>query len=356
MILELRRLGCLAVLTLVLAVTPSLVGRKAHGQAIQEQTVQAASLVLNEAMSTAGSQIPAAMLADCHGVAIVPNVIKGGFIVGARHGKGILCVRDSNGVWHAPVFMTLTGGNIGWQIGVQSSDVVLVFKTARSVQGILAGKLTIGGDAAAAAGPVGRQAAIATDGQLKAEIYTYSRSRGLFAGVSIDGSVLRVDQLSTGAYYRSPTPGTPPVIPPSALQLTQTIAAYAGSTVAPIAAEQIPNAGPSMAQQYGASESDVLRNQLLQLAPELFELLDPQWKSFLALPLTPQGGSTMDPQQFNQALKNYDLVATDPRFASLASRPEFRSVHGLLKHYQHALAPNPTTLQLPPPPTAMLVP
>lgn len=370
MIQRLKRFGFLAVTALSLLT--AMIGPQAHGQVIEEQTVQAASLVLNEALSTPGNQIPAAMLADCHGVAIVPNVIKGGFIIGARHGKGILCVRDADGVWHAPVFMTLTGGNIGWQIGVQSSDIVLVFKTARSVEGILSGKLTIGGDAAAAAGPVGRQTAIATDGQLKAEIYTYSRSRGLFAGVSIDGSILRVDQLSTGAYYRSPVPGQPAAIPASALKLTQTIAAYAGNQVKldpaqPAQSQAIPNAdaalsqGPSLAQQpafaqqYGASESEVLRNQLLQLSPELFELLDPQWKSFLALPLTPQGGVAPNPQQVSQALKNYNLIATDPRFASLAARPEFSSVHGLLKHYEHALTPSPTTLQLPPPPTAMPV-
>lgn len=323
----------------------------AFGQAIEEQTVQAAGTVLNEAMSTTLNHIPAAMLADCHGVAIVPNVIKGGFIVGARHGKGLLFIRGSDGVWHAPVFITLTGGNIGWQIGVQSSDIVLVFKTARSVQGILSGKLTIGGDAAAAAGPVGRETGIATDAHLKAEIYTYSRSRGLFAGVSIDGSVVRVDQLSTGSYYRSPAPGQPAAIPPSALALTQTIAAYAGhAVVAPLPQQA---SAPAMAQQYGASETDVLRNQLLQLAPELFELLDVQWKTFLALPLTAQGTGHPDPKLVSQALKNYDLIATDPRFASLAARPEFRSVHGLLKHYEHALAPNAAVLQLPPPPAAV---
>jgi lipid-binding SYLF domain-containing protein len=355
--------------------TPVLFSQQAFGQAVEEQTVQAAGTVLNEAMSSSLNRIPAAMLADCYGVAIVPNVIKGGFIVGARHGKGILFVRGSDGVWHAPVFITLTGGNIGWQIGVQSSDIVLVFKTERSVQGILSGKLTIGGDAAAAAGPVGRETAVATDARLKAEIYTYSRSRGLFAGVSIDGSVVRVDQLSTGSYYRSPAPGQPVVIPPSALALTQTISSYAGPVAA---AGQVPLEGqtvaapltqqpadqafsnqsalapqPALAQQYGASESDILRNQLLELSPGLFKLLDPQWKTFLALPLTPQANGQPDPKLVSQALKNYDTIATDPQFASLAARPEFRSVHGLLKHYEHALKPNSSALELPPPPPAI---
>ena len=94
-------------------------------------------------------------------------------------GRGVLFLRDANGAWHAPVFIALTGGNVGWQVGVQSSDIILVFKTAKSVQGIVSGKLTLGADAAAAAGPVGRQAAAATDGRLQAEIYSYSRSRGI---------------------------------------------------------------------------------------------------------------------------------------------------------------------------------
>jgi lipid-binding SYLF domain-containing protein len=180
---------------------------EALAQQQQEQTIQAAAAVLNETMSTPGNRIPQAMLADAHGVAIIPNVIKGGFVVGARHGRGVLFIREADGVWHAPVFITLTGGNIGWQAGLQSSDIILVFKTQQSIQGILSGKLTLGADAAAAAGPVGRQTAMATDGKLSAEIYTYSRSRGLFAGVSIDGSVLRIDQLATGAYYQSSAVG-----------------------------------------------------------------------------------------------------------------------------------------------------
>ena len=337
---------------------------EARGQTPQDQTVQSASIVLNEALTSPLNRIPVAMLSDCHGVAIVPNVIKGGFIVGARHGKGLLFVRDPDGTWHAPVFITLTGGNIGWQAGVQSSDIVLVFKTPRSVQGILSGKFTIGGDASAAAGPVGRETAVATDGQLRAEIYTYSRSRGLFAGVSIDGSVIQVDQLSTGQYYRSPALGQPVIIPPAALQLTELIVAQAGSasTVVPgnnVATGQ-PNPTaqqqPAIAQRYGANEADLIRNQMLQLAPELFELLDPQWSSYLALPFTPQNNGHPDAAFVGETLSHYNQVATDARFTQLAARPEFKSVHGMLQHYQHSLAPvatSPpvaTSLQLPPPP------
>lgn len=337
---------------------------QAEAQQPQEQTIQLAAAVLNETMATPGNRIPQAMLADANGVAIIPNVIKGGFVVGARHGRGVLFIRESDGAWHAPVFITLTGGNIGWQAGLQSSDIILVFKTQKSIQGILSGKLTLGADAAAAAGPVGRQTAMATDGQLQAEIYTYSRSRGLFAGVSIDGSVLRVDQLATGAYYQSSAPGQPLVIPISAQQLTQTVAAYAGaSTTVPepaIDATSAPNAVPmpgafpqpsTFVQQNRASEADVLRNQLTQLAPELYDLIDDQWKGFLALPsslfLT---GPHPDPAEIAATLKHFDRVATDPAFAQLAARPEFQSVYGILKHYQQSLSPTAAAVQLPPPP------
>ncbi len=351
-----QKLFCAFVLSVSLL--PILGAVEANAQTIQDQTVQSASIVLNEALSSPLNRIPAAMLTDCHGVAIVPNVIKGGFIVGVRHGKGLLCVRDPDGTWHAPVFITLTGGNIGWQAGVQSSDIVLVFKTARSVQGILSGKLTIGGDASAAAGPVGRETAVATDGQLKAEIYTYSRSRGLFAGVSIDGSAIQIDQLSTGQYYRSAGPGQPVVIPPAALQLTQVIASQAGNALANAPSGDTnngqpvppPQQQPAMAQRYGANEADVIRSQLLQIGPQLFALLDPQWSTYLALPFTTQNNMQPDAALVSETLTHYDLVATDVRFQQLAGRPEFRSVYGLLQHYQLALTPNATQLQLPPPP------
>lgn len=345
-----------------------LVSPEASGQQLEEQTVQAATAVLAETMATPGNQIPQAMLSDAHGVAIIPNVIKGGFVVGARHGRGVLFIREADGAWHAPVFITLTGGNIGWQVGLQSSDIILVFKTPRSIQGILSGKLTIGADAAAAAGPVGRQTAAATDGRLQAEIYTYSRSRGLFAGVSIDGSVVRIDQLATGAYYQSAGPGQPLIVPPSAQQLTQTVAAYAsgspsspsasgtanlpGLTPAPGSVAQVPNPQPStIVQQHRATNADVLRNQLTQLAPEMYELMDDQWKNYLALPsqvfLT---GPHPSAAEVGAAVERFNRVATDPAFAKLAARPEFQSVHAMLKHYQQSLNPQSTNLQLPAPP------
>ena len=363
--------------------------RVAHGQQMETATVQAATSVLSEAMTTPGNKIPRAMLSDAYGVAIIPNVIKGGFIVGARFGRGLLFIRDANGIWHAPVFITLTGGNIGWQVGVQSSDIILVFKTLNSVQGILQGKLTIGADAAAAAGPIGRQTAAATDGQLKAEIYTYSRSRGLFAGVSIDGSVVRTDPLATSSYYHSAGPGTPLVIPPAALQLTQTIARYAGSVpqTAPTAVTPAPPVGgnpvipfgtptagniqaapgipvtpastvtvitqnPPIVRQQVGSEADVLRTQLTKLAPELYEKLDDNWKNYLALPssifLT---GGHPTASEIAIVVQHFEAVATNPAYKELASYPAFQSVYGVLRHYQQTITNASATLNLPPPPT-----
>jgi lipid-binding SYLF domain-containing protein len=321
----------------------------------QEATVRAAADVFNSTMASPMSEIPQRMLADAHAVAIIPNVIKGGFVVGARRGHGLLFVREQTGVWHAPIFITLTGGNIGWQVGVQSSDIILVFKTERSVQGVLSGTLTLGADAAAAAGPVGRQGGIATDATLGAEIYSYSRSRGLFAGVSIDGSVVRTDTVATGSYYGATAPGQPMVIPPAAAQLTQTIAAYAGAAE-PDAAPTPPESAPisvqaPIAQRYGESQTDLLREQLSELAPELFAVLDPQWKSYLALPSEVfLAGGHPGPAELQQTVEHFDRVANDPQFAALAARPEFRSVYGVLKHYQQSMTPAAAALSLPPPP------
>ena len=181
----------------------------------EEAIMRGAVTVLDEIMAVPGRAIPASMLADAEGVAVIPNVIKGGFVIGARYGNGVLVVKE-NGQWRAPVFIRLAGGNFGWQVGVQATDVILVFKTQRSVQGILSGTFTLGVDAAAAAGPVGRQAAAATDPALKSEIYSYSRSRGIFAGVSLDGSAITIRQDSTNAFYQQPPYAASGTIPPSA--------------------------------------------------------------------------------------------------------------------------------------------
>ena len=130
-------------------------------------------------------------------------MLKTGFIFGGRRGGGLISVKSPDGTWSNPSFITMTGGSVGFQIGVSSTDVVLVFRTQRGVDSIVRGKFTLGADASAAAGPVGRTATAATDGQMKAEIYSYSRTRGLFAGVALDGSALRIDYDANASVYGS---------------------------------------------------------------------------------------------------------------------------------------------------------
>lgn len=166
----------------------------------------AATEVLKEISSIPEKAMPPALLEGAYGVAVLPGVIKFGFIAGGRYGKGVLVVRK-NGGWSDPAFVTITGGSVGYQIGAESTDVILVFKTKKGIEGITKGKFTLGADAAVAAGPVGRQAEAATDIQLKAEVYSYSRSRGLFAGVALVGSALEIDNKANTSFYgRALTP------------------------------------------------------------------------------------------------------------------------------------------------------
>jgi lipid-binding SYLF domain-containing protein len=171
----------------------------------EEQKAREAVRVLDEIMQAPDHRIPDSLLRDAEAVAVVPDVIKAGLVIGGRHGRGLLALRGRDGTWTNPTFLSLTGGSIGFQAGVQSTDVVLVFRTRRGVDGIVNGKFTLGADASVAAGPVGRNANSSTDAQLKAEIYSYSRSRGLFAGVALDGAVLSIDHDANASVYGADT-------------------------------------------------------------------------------------------------------------------------------------------------------
>jgi lipid-binding SYLF domain-containing protein len=168
------------------------------------QKVVESTEVLTEIINIPEKEIPPSLLRNCYGIAIIPNVLKAGFVFGGRYGKGLLAVRDSTGNWQSPYFMSLMGGSFGWQIGVQSADIILVFKSRKSVDKIRGGKFTLGLDAAVAAGPVGRQAEVGTDIALKAEIYSYAKSRGLFAGLALEGAVIQIDLESTESFYSAP--------------------------------------------------------------------------------------------------------------------------------------------------------
>jgi lipid-binding SYLF domain-containing protein len=145
--------------------------------------------------------IPPSLLHDAKAVAVFPNVIKAGLLLDKRYGRGVVLVRQPDGGWSDPLFVTFDGGGIGLQAGVQSTELVLVFKTRSSVERILNGKLTLGSDVAVSVGPVGREAEAASDGRLIADIYSYSRSRGLFVGASLEGVRLKVDDHSNEVFY-----------------------------------------------------------------------------------------------------------------------------------------------------------
>jgi lipid-binding SYLF domain-containing protein len=172
----------------------------------EEARLIEASGVLEELFTQRDTAIPERLMARAYGIAVIPNVVKVAAVVGGRRGSGAMVVRDASGKFSDPIMVSLTGGNVGWQIGVQSTDIVLVFTTPKSIQGITDGKLTLGADAAVAAGPVGRQASAATDQNFTAEVYSYSRNRGLFAGVALDGSIIAIDTKSNkGLYNKSVT-------------------------------------------------------------------------------------------------------------------------------------------------------
>jgi lipid-binding SYLF domain-containing protein len=150
--------------------------------------------------------IPTDILQRTRGIAVIPNLIRGGFVFGGRRGRGVIAIRSPNGEWSNPAFVTLTGGSIGAQFGAESADVVLVFANDRSVRNIASGKFTLGGDATAIAGPLGRRTQTAVTG--RAEVFVYMHSRGLFAGAAFEGTRLDIDQEASAAFYRN-TSGVP---------------------------------------------------------------------------------------------------------------------------------------------------
>ncbi|HPW18527.1 MAG TPA: lipid-binding SYLF domain-containing protein [Candidatus Aminicenantes bacterium] len=175
----------------------------AQGDAGQVRKIEDAVRVLEEMMKESDKSIPTSLIRDCAGIAVIPDVIRAGLVVGGRHGKGVLAVRTSSGGWSDPSFIDIKGGSVGWQAGVQSADIVLVFRTPRSLEKIVEGDFTVGADIGVAAGPLGRAAEASTDSALKAEILSYSRSRGLYAGLTLQGSSIREDRKANRAFYGS---------------------------------------------------------------------------------------------------------------------------------------------------------
>src|ERR1700681_878856 len=162
--------------------------------------VQAAADVLNQIESAPDSGIPREILSKAECVAVVPSLLKGGFIVGAKYGRGLASCRTPKG-WSAPAFFTLTGGSVGFQIGGQAVDLVMLIMNNDGMQHLLASKVALGADASVAAGPVGRHSEGNTDWKMRAQALTYSRARGIFAGVTLNGAVVKQDKDSTREFY-----------------------------------------------------------------------------------------------------------------------------------------------------------
>lgn len=182
-------------LALTLAIAPAFAGEAEDARA------RNAVRVLTDSLAIPESAIPDKLFDEARGIVIVPDTIKAGLVFGGRRGLGLMSVKTPENTWSPPVFVRLVGGSVGFQAGVQSSDVIMVIRNDRGVENIVNGKITLGADAAVAAGPVGRNAAAATDGQFKAEIWSWSRARGLFAGIALDGGVLRIDDEANQAVY-----------------------------------------------------------------------------------------------------------------------------------------------------------
>lgn len=179
-----------------------------HGAAFagtaQKQTLKTATNVLQEYLTLPEGGIPPSILDEVYGIAVIPGLIRAGLVIGARHGNGVMAVRTEDGKWSNPVFISVSGGSFGLQLGVSSSDVILVFRSNRSIQAIANGTFTMGGNLTAAAGPVGRSLTAATNLSLDAEIFSYSRSRGLFAGAALRGAVLSMNHAANATFYNNP--------------------------------------------------------------------------------------------------------------------------------------------------------
>jgi lipid-binding SYLF domain-containing protein len=170
-----------------------------------DQRVEASKSVIDEIMRTPDKSIPASVMRKATCIAVVPSFKKGAFIVGAQYGQGVVTCRTGHG-WSGPVFIRMEGGSFGFQAGGQGTDLVLVAVNQKGMQDLLKSKFKIGGDAAASAGPVGRNAQASTDWKMNAELLTYSRSKGLLAGIDLDGTSVSQNSDDTTAYYGSTHP------------------------------------------------------------------------------------------------------------------------------------------------------
>ncbi|MGH8287500.1 MAG: lipid-binding SYLF domain-containing protein [Steroidobacteraceae bacterium] len=191
-------------LTALAGVALTFTAIAAHAQALEEGRLLLATQVLNDARNGRDQGIPDRLLERAYGIAVIPDFTKVAFFLGGSRGQGVLVVRDASGHFSNPIFVTLTGGSFGFQWGVQKTDLVLVFTSRKGIEGVEGGKLTLGADVSVAAGPVGRQASAATDQAFNAGVYSYSHSRGIFAGVALSGAALTIDDAANAELYHHP--------------------------------------------------------------------------------------------------------------------------------------------------------
>src|ERR1051326_3813872 len=187
-------------LVVVFALTNPVAAQQPKHPAEVDRAAEATN-VLNEIMNIPENAIPEELMARAHGIAVIPHVVKGAFGIGGQWGKGLMSQRSENGSWSTPAFIEISGGSFGLQIGVQANDIVLVFTDESGLKGLLKGKVKLGADASATAGPVGRNAEVGTDVLLRSGVFAYSRSKGLFAGISLAGSVIGMDDNANRKIY-----------------------------------------------------------------------------------------------------------------------------------------------------------
>ena len=248
---------CLSLLFAVVIATPAT----ALADARTEQRLQQSQRVFESFSDLTEQSIPTWLLERAYGVVVVPSVVKVALTIGGRGGRGVMAVRNPDGTWSPPVFVTLGGVNFGFQIGVQSTDIVLVLMSRESVEGIAGGKVTLGADASVAAGPLGRASSAATDATLSAQVLSYSRNSGLFAGVALDGTVIAVDRGANESFYGISGVLASQIlankvgnVPPAAQEF---VAVLTRVTSAPVAAGATPaTAAPSSAPDTPATPPD----------------------------------------------------------------------------------------------------
>ncbi len=320
------------------------------------QIVVDATNVLSQSVSMP-SGLPQSMLASAQGIAIVPNMVRGAFVIGVQHGRGVLLTRGPGGAWQAPRMIQITGGSLGYQIGVQSTDLILIFRTSQSVANVLRGTLKVGVDASAAAGPVGRQASAATDLPMQAEIFSYSRARGAFLGVSIDGSSISLDPSADAMYYQPP--GTIPASATQLVQLLTTLSSGGAATVAPPTQQTaaiVPNGPPgppsaAVPVPQAPNNLEAARQQLDAASRQLAASLDDQWKQYLALPAEiyiPNHVPSVE--AIEQAISRYEAVSENPQYAALTNQAAFQDTLKGLWRLGELQQGAQQKLRLPPPP------